>query len=248
MKKKYLNRESKLYYLDQMQRCRDLCDASDDPQVRAWAMDERLEGAMQRVNKFRCLQTMLSKFPTNAAEALAQLTAGAPVAYVQVAYAGEVKDAIREALDEACADLETAGIRAYYSCEAAPVSADNPKDLHDDLRGIDCVANQARYLDIENYLIVFEPASKELVATRGGSSDDSMAVVDPETGDLWTVDSSKLLQALNFGMETVIAALESVGKLHESDSAYLASLQTELDADYVRKQVADTDTEAEHDV
>lgn len=201
----YLTEERKLYYLDQMEKCRKLRDIPDtddlDPEVLGWAMDARLEDDMQKLNRFACLQTILSAFPYSAEMAVVHLACGLPPAYVQITYSEAVADEVVAALQTAEKELAAEGVHIEWSDEAKPMEFDN-QEFPDELLDLDMVVNQTRYLDIANYLVFFRPYDLESCVHEDGS-----------------VNGEKMLEFFNKGLGTIIEHLEKVGLAHEQQQS-----------------------------
>lgn len=186
----YLTPDLKDYYLDQMEKCCQL-RSSSNMEVLAWAMDERLEESMNRINCFGCLQTMLSLFPRTPHEAKERVKAGAALMYIHVAYADYAEDSLRAAVESR---QDSNGSLVITAMPAEPQSFPEQAFAGDlaALRDIDAAANQAKYLAVKNVLLFAEP---------------SVAVMRT----LIHMNSDKLLKALRETFEELVQLLECVG-------------------------------------
>lgn len=204
--KNYLTEEKKRYYLDQMEKCRKLAElvASDaryedtsEPEgaaVAGWAMDKRLEGDLHKLNRFPCLQTMLSLFPRTAEEAFVRASHMMPSAYLQFTYSEDVSGEILPALQAAEQELTAEGVFVYWSDEAEPKEFATER-IPFELRDLDMVADQKRYLDVANYLVFFQPSYPDSCINKKRR-----------------IDKNKMLEFYRKGLGTIIEHLEKVAE------------------------------------
>lgn len=196
----YLTKTKKEYYLDQLNKARSI--VAKDEITQAWKMDERLEESIQCINRFACLQTVLSKFPMTLEHAFSEDSAF----YIQLAYTRECESVLRARLREMCGLERSPEFRMTLSWY-------KPRELGrffslaevpDELQVLDAICNPFKYNDVRTVMIY--------------------GILEPQA---YAMEPDDILKLLNRKFRSVVNTLESVGEDHEAFPAADVSSTTE---------------------